>query len=460
MTLYKGRIGVEQSELMDRINRSLPVDIRLLPYDVLTNKAWAVQLRKIGVFSEEEYEAVIRTLNEILDMVLRDELMPLPMDEDVHTLTERLLSEKLGETGAKIHTGRSRNDQVVCDLKLYIMDQLGIISNNITKLNYTLASLSKKHAATLMAGTTHLQPAQPITLGFFLISLAFALRRDDERLGEIFYRTAECPLGSGALAGAGFAVDRAELAEELGFLSPSPNALDAVADRDFVQETANACAIICNHLSRYAEQFIIWANPAFGYIRFSDGWSTGSSMMPQKRNPDAMELIRGKTARSIGNATALMALTKGVPLSYAKDLQEDKEALFDILDTTAMCVDVFNNALKTATFFPDKMRAALTGDILATDLADELVKAKVPFRNAHEKVARLVAELETQSKSLEELNPDELASLLPELKGRNFSLRFEDAIQRRSILGGTSPDRVLEQAETFLELSKNIEKTD
>lgn len=454
MTLYKGRIGVKHNELMDRINRSLPVDIRLLPYDIKTNKAWAGQLQKIGVFSTDEYQAVIKALDEILQVDSFDELDSLPNDEDVHTLTERLLIEKLGETGAKIHTGRSRNDQVVCDFKLYIMDHIGSIGEAIERLNIMLAGLAKNHVETLMAGTTHLQPAQPITLGFFLLSLATALARDADRLGQARIRTAQCPLGSGALAGAGFDIDREELSNELGFEKPAPNAMDAIADRDFAQETANACAIICTHLSRYAEQFIIWANPQFGYIRFSDDWSTGSSMMPQKRNPDAMELIRGKASRCIGNATTLLTLTKGVPLSYAKDLQEDKEALFDIMDTTSLCLDVFDKALKTAVFFPEKMVAVLSGDLLATDLADELVKANVPFRHAHEKVARLVSELENQSKSLVDLNHEELIFHLPELKGRDFSLKFEDSIQRRSVLGGTSPERVLEQAEAILKNSK------
>ncbi len=459
MTLYKGRIGAKQSELMDRINRSLPVDIRLLPYDIQTNRAWAGQLFALNILSDTEYDDILKSLEKIEVMTLNGDFDSLPNDEDVHTLTERLLTEMIGDAGAKIHTGRSRNDQVVCDLRLYTVDSLDEMTEAMVGLIELLRNLGKEHADVVMPGTTHLQPAQPITLGYFLLSLAFSLVRDLERLQDAKKRTNLCPLGSGALAGSGFAVDRIALAEALGFDGLCENSLDAIADRDFVQEIASCCATLCGHLSRYAEQFIVWANPAFGFIRFSDEWSTGSSMMPQKRNPDAMELIRGKAARCIGNATTLLALTKGVPLSYAKDLQEDKEALFDAMDTALLCTQVFSKAISSATFFPDKMQRALTGDLLATDLADMLVEIGVPFRQAHERVAEFVTKLEDETRSLLDATHEELATAFPDLNGSIAALSFGASVARRKVRGGTAPESVLKQVEILTELLGSF-KTD
>ncbi len=446
MTLYKGRIDADQHGLMDAINRSLPVDIRLLPYDVRTNKAWATELQRLEIMSQQEYGDVITALDEIEKMGASDAFHPLPPDEDVHTLVERLLTEKTGEVGAKIHTGRSRNDQVVCDLRLFTAEWLTEIVANLNSLIGVLAELGEKHAEVLLPGTTHMQPAQPITLGHFLLSLAFALVRDAERFQDARVRVNKCPLGAGALAGSGFPVDRARLAEDLGFDGVCENALDAISDRDFVQETVAACAMVCTHLSRYAEQFVIWANPAFGYIQFSDAWSTGSSMMPQKRNPDAMELIRAKAARCIGLSTSILTLTKGLPLSYAKDLQEDKSLLFDAADTATLCVKVFCEALRTARFSPQRMLKSLTGDLLATDLADALALRGVPFRRAHQMVAEWVTELEKQDRTPIDVAQAELMERFPQLQDTNFSLSYEASVARRQTIGGASPDKVREQA--------------
>jgi len=445
MTLYKGRIDTAPDALMDAINRSLPVDIRLLPYDVATNRAWAGELARVGVLAPDEVTAVERALDEILALYEQGGLDPLPDDEDVHTLIERLLTEKLGDTGARIHTGRSRNDQVACDLHLYLVHDLATLRAEIAALIATLAELAEAHAALLLAGTTHLQPAQPITLGHFLLSAAFALKRDAERIGDARGRASRCPLGSGALAGSGFPVDRAALAERLGFVEVAENSIDAVSDRDAAQEAACACAILLGHLSRYAEQFVIWSNPALGYVRLSDRWSTGSSMMPQKRNPDSMELVRAKAARGIGRATHLLALTKGVPLTYAKDLQDDKEALFDALDTSLLVVRVFNRALAEAEFVPHRMNEMLTGDLLATDLADRLVERGVPFRRAHERVARLVGELEADNRCLLDATSLETTGAFPELGEDGWTPSFAEAVARRTVRGGTSPERVADQ---------------
>jgi argininosuccinate lyase len=447
MTLYQGRIATKHSGLMDEINRSLPVDIRLLPYDVLTNKAWCDELHRLGILNADERRSIFAALDDVARLAREGAFEKLPDDEDVHTLVERLVTERADEAGAKIHTGRSRNDQVVCDLRMYACDRTAELSELVIRLIQTLQKLGAEHAETLLAGETHLQPAQVITLGHFLLSLGFALARDLGRLRDSFARANLCPLGAGALAGSGFPVDRRRLAEALGFDGVCGNTLDAVSDRDFVQEIVFACATICLHLSRCAEQFVIWSNPAFGYVRFADDWSTGSSMMPQKRNPDAMELIRAKAARVVGDATSLSALIKGLPLSYVKDLQEDKPPFFDALDSTSLCLRVFDAALASARFDAARMKDALTGDLLATDLADLLVEAGLPFRVAHEKVGRLVSGLEQQSRSLSNVGPEELRRQFSELREKRLPLNFADAPARRRVTGGADPARIAEQIE-------------
>jgi len=448
MTLYEGRIKASSNELMDALNKSLPVDIRLLPYDVATNKAWASELTRLGIFTADELTNIIATLDKIVDRYNNGEFAILPDDEDIHTLTERLLTEELGDTGAKIHTGRSRNDQVACDLRLYIMDALELTIADLKSLLEVIVEQAIKHKSTLMAGTTHLQPAQPITLGHFLLSLASALVRDADRLSDCMKRASLSPLGAGAISGSGFNVNRRKLASDLGFDDILPNSLDAISDRDSAQEITGALAICASHLSRYAEQFVIWSNPLFGYVRFADDWSTGSSMMPQKRNPDAMELVRGKAARIIGDNTTLLALTKGVPLSYAKDLQEDKASLFDAVDNTRLVIQVFTKALATANYNEPKMKSALTDDLLATDLADRLVEIEVPFREAHSRVAKFVTEMESAGKGILVADPETLEKHFPEFSG-NLELSFEKAVNRRVVSGGCSETAVNEQIEYF-----------
>jgi len=445
MKLYKGRLPDDVSPLMDEINRSLPFDLRLLPYDVATNRAWVDELAHLEILTRDEQEAVLDALDELLADYGAGAFDPLPADEDVHTLVERYVTERVGPAGARIHTGRSRNDQVVCDLRLYAMDALESIERGLIQAITAVVDRGEEHAETPMAGTTHLQPALPITLGHFLLSLAHGLKRDTQRCRQAYQRTARCPLGAGAMAGSGFPVDRERLARTLGFQGVLENSIDAVSDRDFCQEIAAVCAGVCVRLSRYAEQFVTWANPAFGYVRFSSTWSTGSSMMPQKRNPDAMELVRGKAARMIGHQTTLMTLTKGLPLTYAKDLQEDKQPLFDILDTTELVLNVFARALASAKFLPDRLAAALSADMLATDIADALALAGVPFRAAHERVGHAVSEWEQQGRNLDRIDPDELLARFPELRDDPPKLTAKGSIERRDIRGGTAVRRVREQ---------------
>ncbi|MBN2529058.1 MAG: argininosuccinate lyase [Deltaproteobacteria bacterium] len=445
MTLYKGRIDAEPNELMDAMNKSLPVDIRFFPYDVNTNRAWARELCRIGIFTESERDNILRVLDEILARYNKGEFKTLPDDEDIHTLTERLLTESLGDTGARIHTGRSRNDQVACDLYQYLKDSLQMLKSHLHQLMSVLCSVSVTHAATLMAGTTHLQPAQPITLGHFLMSLAFALQRDFQRADDAIRRVDRCPLGSGAIAGCGFVVDREKIAAELGFAAPTDNSIDSISDRDVAQETAFVCASTLTHLSRYAEQFVIWSNPAFGYVKWDAQWSTGSSMMPQKRNPDAMELVRAKAARALGDVATLLCLTKGVPLSYAKDLQEDKEAVFDSIDTAMLTIQVFSKAMESATFNPAQMKKVLTSDMLATDLADALVEKGIPFRKAHERAAKFVTFLEDAKRDLLSATPAEMDTHFPEFRDAPLALGYEASLERRRATGGTAPVSVRAQ---------------
>lgn len=445
MKLYSGRIPADPSPLMDQINKSLPFDIRLLPYDIATNKAWATQLHALGVFTAEELENIHAALGDILVDFEAGAFEPIPDDEDVHTLVERCLTEKLGPTGAKIHTGRSRNDQVVCDVRLFAMARLDDLDEALRDTIGILGERAAEHAETLLAGTTHMQPALPITLGHYLLSCATALLRDLGRMRDARKRTSLCPLGAGAMAGSGFEVDRHALAKDMGFSGVLPNSVDAISDRDFCLEIANACATMLVHLSRYADQMIVWANPAFGYIRFADQWSTGSSMMPQKRNPDAMELVRGKAARAIGASLTLQTLLKGLPLSYAKDLQEDKEPLFDTMDQSLLTLRVFAQAVKTATFNKDRMLAVLTSDMLATDLADHLARTGVPFRKAHERVGALVSDLEATNRDLLSLEQAEILERFPELGPEPPVLSFAQGVAMRTVSGGTAPERVREQ---------------
>lgn len=445
MKLYQGRLPDGVDPLMDAINRSLPFDMRLLPQDVAVNRAWSQELVRLGVLTAEEGTAIHAALDRILADYAAGAFDPLPDDEDVHTLVERCLTQALGATGAKIHTGRSRNDQVASDLRLYTMQAVDALCAALQAAIGALVDRAEEHAETVLAGTTHLQPALPISLGHFLLSAATALQRDWQRLSDARKRTALCPLGAGAMAGSGFAVDRDALAANLGFDGVLPNSIDAVSDRDFCQETVAVCATLATHLSRYAEQFVIWANPAFGYVRFADQWSTGSSMMPQKRNPDAMELVRGKAARIIGHTLSLLTLTKGLPLTYAKDLQEDKEPLFDALDNSLLVVRVFGEAVASATFDPVRMSAALRDDMLATDLADALVQVGLPFRQAHERVGAWVREMEAAGRSLLSADTADLLVRFPEFGDTAPQLTYAASIARRQVAGGTAPRQVRAQ---------------
>ncbi len=443
MTLWGGRFDEPTDAELRRLNDSLSFDKRLYRQDIAGSIAYARAIADAGVITLLEAETIVDGLFRIREELDNGTFEFRDTDEDIHTAIERRLIELLGEVGGKLHTGRSRNDQVATDLRLWVMEAIDRLDKLLDVLQNALLSQAKQHTQTLMPGYTHLQPAQPITVAHWLMSFFWMLARDRERLRDARLRSAVCPLGAGALAGNPFGIQREALARELGFVSASPNSLDAVSDRDFVAETLFCIALAAVHLSRLAEDVIIYSNPSFGFVVLSDRYSTGSSLMPQKRNADPLELARGKTGRVIGHLTALLSTLKGLPSSYNKDLQEDKESLFEAVDTLEQILPVVAGVITQLTFQPHKLRAALSDDMLATDLADYLVRKGVPFREAHHLVGQLVKRASQQNKALSALSVEELrevSSLFAEDALAVFD--FDVSIARRDSLGGTAPAAV------------------
>ncbi|MBZ0273601.1 argininosuccinate lyase [bacterium] len=438
MTLWKGRTGGTLDAAMERLNRSLPVDIRLLAYDIAVNRAWIAELARLGVLSPGEAEDLAAELDNIAEEHEAGAFVAgeLP-DEDVHSLVERLLTERVGEAGARVHSGRSRNDQVATDLRLYLKDACDDIIAAIRELAGVLLETAEVHAATVMPGYTHLQPALPVTLGFDLASFASELSRDLDRFADARKRADDCPLGAGALAGSGLPVDRVELANALGFARPMANALDAVSSRDAALEFCFASVQCALTLSRRAEDGIIRATREFAHLRLPDATSTGSSMMPQKRNPDGLELVRAKAAAILGRATGLAALLKGLPHAYAKDLQEDKAAVFETHDALRLSIDVMRAHYDALEYDVDAMAAGIPLACAATDFADALVAKGVPFRRAHEIVSSLIRELEDAGQDIADLAPDEIARRL-DLPEEVARWSPQASIERRRVLGGTA----------------------
>ncbi len=445
MTLWKGRIGGRLDASMEALNRSLPVDIRLLPQDVATNRAWIGELERLGVLTAPEREALDRELTNILREFEAGAFDAANLqDEDVHSLIERLLTERVGDAGARVHSGRSRNDQVATDFRLFLRDAFAQTAARIRDLAALVLDLAERHAETVMPGYTHLQAALPITLGFDLCAFAAELARDRGRFLDAAARADECPLGSGALAGSGLAVDRHALAKALGFARPTINAQDGVSSRDAALEFLHAATTCAVHLSRRAEDGVIRASAEFGHYRAGDSVSTGSSMMPQKRNPDGLELVRAKAAALIGRAAGFAAILKGLPHAYGKDLQDDKQTVFEVFDTLLLCLDVMAAHLRDALWRVDRLAASIPAECAATDFADALVETGTPFRRAHEIVAGYIRELEDAGRRLADVPPDEVAARLgipPAVA--NWTPRA--SIERRRVAGGTAPDAVREQ---------------
>ncbi|AEF16268.1 Argininosuccinate lyase [Thermoanaerobacterium xylanolyticum LX-11] len=408
MKLWGGRFKGDTDKLMEDFNSSISFDMRLFKYDVEGSIAHAKGLNKAGVLKDDETKLIVDGLNEILK---ETETEFIPDDEDVHTYVERLLTEKIGDVGKKLHTGRSRNDQVATDVRLYLRDVINEIESGIEILIDTLKRKADEYKNAIMPGYTHLQRAQPVTFGHHMMAYVEMFKRDLSRLNDMVKRVNIMPLGSGALAGTSYNIDRMYVAKLLGFDDITKNSLDAVSDRDFVIEFLSFSSILMMHLSRFCEEIVLWSSKEFDFIELDDRYSTGSSMMPQKKNPDAAELIRGKTGRVYGDLMTLLTVMKGLPLAYNKDMQEDKEALFDAIDTLKMSIAVFNGMVKTMKVKSDNMaNAAKYGYMNATDFADYLVSKGIPFRKAHEITGKVVLYAIDKNCAIEELSIKDLKS--------------------------------------------------
>ena len=444
--MWGGRFQGGPAAVMREINASIPVDKRLWREDIAASKAHAAMLGAQGIISCDEATAIGRGLDRIAEDYAAGGLVEDLGLEDIHMHVEQRLAELIGPLAGKLHTARSRNDQVATDFKLFVRDAIDEALAGIDALEEALLARSAEHAATVMPGFTHLQSGQPVTLGHHLMAYVAMLGRDRSRFLEARKRMNESPLGAAALAGTGFPIDRQATAAALGFDRPAANSIDAVSDRDFAVDYLHAAALCSLHLSRLAEEIVLWASQPFGFVNLPDAWSTGSSIMPNKRNPDAAELVRGHSARIVGNLVALLVLLKGLPLAYAKDLQDDKPPLFDSHDLISLSLAAMAGMIADLEFVPERMRAAASaGHATATELADWLAGQGVPFREAHHIAGRAVAAAETDGKALDELSITELQAIDPRI-GEDVleQLSVESAVAARRSTGGTAPDRVAE----------------
>jgi argininosuccinate lyase len=445
--LWGGRFAGGPAEALAALSRSVQFDWRLAPYDLRQTGAHARVLHRAGLLSAAELDEVTVVLDELADVVRRGELLPQPGDEDVHTAIERELVARLGPLGGKLRAGRSRNDQVATDFRLYLREQARHLAAAIGGLQQALLDQADHHVATTAPGFTHLQHAQPVSFGHELAKHVHALARDVDRLRDWDSRTAVSPLGSGALAGSSLPLDPEAVAVELGFTRAAENSLDAVSDRDFVAEFLFCTAMLGVHLSRLGEEYCLWASTEFGWVRLDDAFATGSSIMPQKKNPDIAELVRGKSGRLIGHLTGLLATLKGLPFAYNRDLQEDKEPVFDAVEQLLLVLPAMTGMVATSRFDAERMAAAAPlGFALATDIAEWLVRQGVAFRDAHEIAGACVQECEKRGIDLTDLSNEDLAGisrhLTPEVR---TVLTVQGALDARSAVGGTAPARVREQ---------------
>jgi argininosuccinate lyase len=441
--MWGGRFSGGMDARMALFNNSFPFDRRMWAEDIRGSMAWARQLAAAGVITDAERDELLRGLAAVRDEFASGSFQPQPTDEDIHTAVERRLGEVVGAVAGKLHTGRSRNDQVATDVRLWVLGAIRRADAALRELQNALLAQAVAAGDALMPGYTHMQRAQPVLLAHWLLSHFWPLQRDRERLADCARRTAVLPLGSGALAGTPLKIDRAALAAELGFAAPSPNSLDAVSDRDFAAEFLFCAALIGVHVSRLAEDMIVYSTTEYGFVTLDDAYSTGSSLMPQKKNPDSFELLRGKSGRLVGDLVALLTVLKGLPSAYDKDLQEDKEPLFDAADTLELALPVAAGAIATARFNHERMRAALDDAMLATDLADYLVERGVPFREAHKAVGALVREAEQRSVTLSAL-PLDVFQRINAAFGEDVHAVFDPArsAAARSVAGATGPEAV------------------
>ncbi len=443
MTLWSGRFRAGLDSLASLLNNSLPVDKRLYAEDIRGSQAWARALAAAGVITPDEAETLTNGLQVVRAEMDEGTFTFLENDEDIHTAVERRLTEIVGAVGGKLHTGRSRNDQVATDFRLWMANTAAMLDGLLVDLQKTLIARSQKDLDVILPGYTHFQQAQPILLSHWWLSHFWALQRDRDRLKELSQRAAILPLGSAALAGTTFPINRFALAEDLGFSAPSPNSLDAVSDRDFAAEFLFWAALTGVHLSKMAEALILYSTIEYGFITLADEYSTGSSLMPQKKNPDMLELTRGKAGVFTGLLTGLLTMLKGLPSAYDKDLQEDKSAVFEAADTMEVLLPVLGGVISTLTINIERCRQAIHPAVLATDLADYLVAKGVPFRNAHEAVGKAVRLAEEKGKSLPTLTLEEYRSIHPAYAEDLYTaLSLESSVNRRSVYGGTAREAV------------------
>ena len=457
MALWGGRFEKEMEPIMRRFNDSFAFDYRLYAADIDGSLAYASALSRAGLITEEELDLLCEGLEQVRAEFDDGSFEARPGDEDIHTAVERRLVELVGEAAEKIHTGRSRNDQVATDLRLYLLEEISSLSELLGALQAALAEQAETHLDVYMPGYTHLQQAQPILFSHWVMAYFWKFQRDYERLTEVTSRTNVCPLGAGALAGNPFEIDRMALAETLNFDSISENSLDAVSDRDFVVEFMSWAVLTQIHLSGWAEELIIWASSEFGFLEIDDAYATGSSLMPQKKNPDSLELIRGKSGRVVGHLVGLLTTLKGLPLAYNKDLQEDKEALFDVIDTLKIELPIATGIICTMKINAKRMAAMLNEEMLATDLADYLVREGVPFRKSHHLVGQAVLRAEELGVPLTELDLSEYQAIHTSFTESLYGiLDMQESVKARAVEGGTAPQAVRNQIKTAKDIIKHL----
>ena len=459
--LWAGRFKKETDQAVNAFNASIGVDQRMYREDIEGSMAHAAMLSRQGIITEEDGRQIRLGLQSILKDMDAGAISLTPEQyEDIHMANEQLLTERIGEAGKRLHTARSRNDQVALDLRLYVRREIGEIAGQITELLEELCTLAEANAETVMPGYTHLQRAQPITFGHHLMAYANMFRRDAKRLENCLEGMDELPLGCGALAGTTYPIDREFAAGELGFSRVTDNSLDGVSDRDYCMELCGCLSILMVHLSRLSEEIILWCSWEFKFVELDDAFSTGSSIMPQKKNPDVCELIRGKAGRVFGDLQTLLVMMKGLPLAYNKDMQEDKEGVFDAIDTVKACLEVLTPMMATMTVLPDNMRAAARkGFLNATDCADYLTKKGLPFRDAYRAVGELVAICIETGHVLDDLPLDQYQAVCPLFEADVYqAIDLKTCVGERKSLGGPAPDEVRRQIQkirAFLESRKS-----
>ena len=445
--LWGGRFSKETDALVNDFNSSIRFDSRMYQEDIDGSVAHAGMLGRCGIIPQADAELIQKTLLEIKEDIANG-TAELSVDaEDIHMNVETLLIARIGDVGKRLHTGRSRNDQVALDIRLYLRSACDEVRALVQSLMDTLLSLAEEHVDTIMPGYTHMQKAQPITFAHHLMAYFEMLKRDEERLSECRKRINVMPLGSGALAGTTYPLDREYVAEQLGFDAVTNNSLDGVSDRDFAIEFCSDLSMLMMHLSRFCEELILWSSHEFSFVEMDDAYSTGSSIMPQKKNPDVAELIRGKTGRVFGDLTTLLTMMKGLPLAYNKDMQEDKEAVFDALDTVLLCLPVFTNMVKTMNVRKDVMLMGAKGGFAnATDVADYLVKKGVPFRDSHSIVGQMVAKAISLSKNLDDFTLEEFKECSPLIEDDIYeAISMQTCVGDRKVKGGPAPERVRQE---------------